>query len=200
MRINCTSVEESKHVDEISKKVQNLFPNYKVVVIPNKYITEKGRKEVLDYSRKYHQANREREILKQRERHHLQRIEKSKKDGIINDGESFNVLINTLSNNIIKYFEDWAYEDGGISDVTYDSHTNEIFKSNIYESVSCYTDNTKIHKKIFDNVCNHINNSKFDGLSKDDTLRETAKVVIKSLKEIKKEQKKLHKEEKGQEI
>lgn len=191
MRINCTSVEESKHVDEICEKVQSLFPNYKVVVIPNKYITEKGRKEVLDYSRKYHQAHRKEEILKQRERHHLNRIEKSKKEGVINDGESFNVLINNLSNNVIRYFEDWAYEDGEISNVTYDSHTNEIFESNVYESVSNYTEDEKINKKIFNNMCNHINNSKFDGLTKDAILRETAKVVIRSLKEIKKEQEKI---------
>lgn len=191
MRINCTSVEESKHIDEIQEKVQSLFPDYKVVVIPNKYITEKGKKEVLEYGRKHYYENRERAILKQRERHHLNRIEKSKKDGTIDDGESFNVLINNLSNNVLKYFKDWAYEDGGISDVTFDSHTNEIFKFNVYESVSCYTNDKKIHKKIFDNICKHINDSKFDDLSKDDVLRETAKVVIRSLKEIKNEQEKV---------
>lgn len=191
MRINCTSVEESKHVDEICEKVQKIFPNYKVVVIPNRYITEKVKKEILDYSRNYYQVNRENAILKQRERHHLNRIEKSKKDGIINDGENFNVLINSLSNNVIKYFEDWAYEDGGIFDATFDSHTNETFVSNVYESISCYTDDKKTSKKIFDNICNHINNEKFDGLSKDDILRETAKVVIKSLKEVKRENEKI---------
>lgn len=194
MRINCTSVEESKHVDEICEKVQRLFPNYKVVVIPNKYITEKGRKEVLEYSRKYHQANREKEKLKQRERHHLHRIEKSKEDGIINDGESFNMLINNLSSNVQKYFKDWSYENGGSSNDIFDSHTNDIFSANIYESISHYTNDKKIQRKIFNNICNHINDSKFDNLSEDDILRETAKVVIKSLKEIKREQ---EKEKKG---
>ncbi len=187
MRINCTSVEESKHIEEIQEKVQSLFPDYKVVVIPNKYITEKGRKEVLAYSKKYHQENKEREKIVRQQTRHLKRIEKSKQDGIIDDGERFNVLINNLSNNVLKYFKDWAYEDRGDCDVTLDSHTNETFKSYMYESISNYTDDKTIHRRIFNNVCNLINDSKFDDLSKNDILREMAKVVIKSLKQIKKE-------------
>ena len=62
------------------------------------------------------------------------------------------------------------------------------------ESISCYTNDNAINKKIVDNMWKHIENSRFPSLSKDDILRETAKVVIKSLKQIRKEQDKLKEE------
>ena len=77
-----------------------MLPHIHVVVIPNKYATEKGREEVLAYSRKYHEENREWERFKNNKRRHLNRIEKSKKEGLIEDGKSFNKLIIDLSNNV----------------------------------------------------------------------------------------------------
>lgn len=44
MRINCASVEESKNVETIEKKVKELFPNYSVVVVPKKKVSKKRMK------------------------------------------------------------------------------------------------------------------------------------------------------------
>ncbi len=194
MRIFCTSVEESIHKDEIYNKAKKVFKKYHVVVIPNKYATEKGREEVLAYSRKYHEENREWERFKNNKRRHLNRIEKSKKEGLIEDGKSFNKLIIDLSNNVSEYYENLKNDEAGIFDETINSRVNDITISNMSESISCYTNDNAINKKIVDNMWKHIENSRFPSLSKDDILRETAKVVIKSLKQIRKEQDKLKEE------
>lgn len=56
MRINLTSVEESKHAKQIEKLVKSLFPNYSVVVIPNEYATIEGKKyELKLYNKKTNQ-------------------------------------------------------------------------------------------------------------------------------------------------
>ena len=51
MRIYLTSVEESQKANEILKLVKNIFPNYTVRVIPNKYATEKGKVELKAYQK-----------------------------------------------------------------------------------------------------------------------------------------------------
>lgn len=184
MRIHCTSVEESKHIEEISEKVQKLFPKYKVVVIPNRYIDEEVRKKVLAYSKKYHEENKERDTKIRKTRRHLERIEKSKKDGLIDDGKKFNVLINSLSNDVQNYLN------------KRNSNRNEIFLSNASKSISFYTNDTNVHVKLLNDINKSINEFKFDNLSEEDVLRETAKVVLSSLRSIKR---KLEKEKERKE-
>ena len=76
MRINLTSVEETKNEEQIKFLIKSLFPNYSVVTIPNKYATEKGKQEVKEYSKQYYQKNSEK-IRKQRvERYYRQKAEK----------------------------------------------------------------------------------------------------------------------------
>ena len=43
MRIQLTSVEESKKAEQIEHIIKSIFPKYTVTVIPNKYATEKGK-------------------------------------------------------------------------------------------------------------------------------------------------------------
>lgn len=49
MRIQLTSVEESKKAEQIEHIIKSIFPKYTVTVIPNKYATEKGKAEVQAY-------------------------------------------------------------------------------------------------------------------------------------------------------
>lgn len=76
MRINLTSVEESKHAKQIEKLVKSIFPNYTVTVIPNKYATIEGKKQVTEYSKEYYQKNAEEIRRKRRERYNKQKNEK----------------------------------------------------------------------------------------------------------------------------
>lgn len=78
MRIYLTSVEESQKANEILKLVKNIFPNYTVRVIPNKYATEKGKEEVKAYQKQYNEKNREKINQKRRERYQKQKVEKEK--------------------------------------------------------------------------------------------------------------------------
>lgn len=68
MRINLTSVEESKKADQIQKIIKSIFPNYTVTVIPNKYATEKGKQEVQAYQKSYYEKNKPAILAKKRER------------------------------------------------------------------------------------------------------------------------------------
>lgn len=79
MRIQLTSVEETKNIDKIQKMIKSIFPNYTVTVIPNKYATEKGRQEVLEYTKEYNRKNRELINQKRRERYQRQKAEKEMK-------------------------------------------------------------------------------------------------------------------------
>lgn len=76
MRINLTSVEESKHAKQIEKLVKSLFPNYSVVVIPNEYATEKGKQKKKEYCKDYYEKNAEEIRRKRRERYNKQKNEK----------------------------------------------------------------------------------------------------------------------------
>lgn len=76
MRIHLTSVAESKKAEEIQKIVKSMFPDCSVVVIPNKYATEKGREEVRAYSKQYYQKNAEKQRQQRRERYYKQKAEK----------------------------------------------------------------------------------------------------------------------------
>lgn len=78
MRIQLTSVEESRKAEQIQKIVKSMFPNYSVVVIPNKYATEKGKAEVKAYQKMYNEKNREMINRKRRERYARQKVEKEK--------------------------------------------------------------------------------------------------------------------------
>jgi len=78
MRINCTSVEESRHVKEIEEKVKKIFPNYKVVVIPNKYATKEGKEQVLKYTREYHEKHRDKERTYKRIKDYVERYSLTK--------------------------------------------------------------------------------------------------------------------------
>lgn len=78
MRIYLTSVEESKKAKQIQKIVKSMFPDYSVVVIPNKYATEKERQEVREYSKQYYQKNAEKQRQQRRERYARQKAEKEK--------------------------------------------------------------------------------------------------------------------------
>lgn len=76
MRIYLTSVEESKHTEEIQRIVKSIFPNYSVVTIPNKYATEKGKAEVKAYQKKYNREHKDMINQKRRERYQRQKNEK----------------------------------------------------------------------------------------------------------------------------
>lgn len=76
MRIQLTSVEESKKAEQIQKIVKSMFPNYTVVVIPNKYATEKGKAEVKAYQKEYNRKNRDMINQKRRERYKRQKAER----------------------------------------------------------------------------------------------------------------------------
>lgn len=76
MRIQLTSVEESKKAEQIQKIIKSIFPNYTVTVIPNKYATEKGKQEVKEYSKQYYQKNAEKQRQQRRERYYRQKAEK----------------------------------------------------------------------------------------------------------------------------
>lgn len=78
MRVNLTSVEESKHAEQIQKLIKSVFPDYSVVVIPNKYATEKGKAEVKAYQKEYNEKNREMINRKRRERYARQKAEKER--------------------------------------------------------------------------------------------------------------------------
>lgn len=79
MRIYCTSVAESERVKEIEKLVKSLFPEYNVVVIPNRYATEKGKAAVKAYRKEYYMKNRDRILKEKRERDQRKREEKKMK-------------------------------------------------------------------------------------------------------------------------
>ncbi len=76
MRIQLTSVEETKKAEQIQKIIKSIFPNYTVTVIPNKYATEKGKQEVKEYSKQYYQKNAEKQRQQRRERYYRQKAEK----------------------------------------------------------------------------------------------------------------------------
>lgn len=76
MRINLTSVEESKKADQIQKIIKSIFPNYTVTVIPNKYATEKGKQEVQAYQKSYYEKNKPEILAKKRERDFRKKEEK----------------------------------------------------------------------------------------------------------------------------
>ena len=79
MRIYLTSVEESMKAKQIQHIVKSIFPNYSVKVILNKYATEKGKKEVTEYSKQYYEKNAEKIRRKRRERYQRQKAEKEMK-------------------------------------------------------------------------------------------------------------------------
>lgn len=76
MRINLTSVEESQKAEQIQKIIKSIFPNYTVTVIPNKYATEKGKKEVQAYQKSYYEKNKPAILAKKRERDFRKKEEK----------------------------------------------------------------------------------------------------------------------------
>jgi hypothetical protein len=81
MRIHCTSVAESNRKDEIQRKIQELFPECKVVVIPNRYTTKEGKKEVQEYAKSYYEKNKESILAKKKEREARKKAElKKQKD------------------------------------------------------------------------------------------------------------------------
>lgn len=76
MRIYLTSVEESHRKEEIQEKIQSLFPECSVVVIPNKYATIEGRQEVRKYAKEYYEKNKERILAQKKEREYRKKAEK----------------------------------------------------------------------------------------------------------------------------
>lgn len=79
MRIQLTSVEESKKAEQIEHIIKSIFPKYTVTVIPNKYATEKGKAEVQAYHKEYYQKNREKILKEKRERDQRKREDKKMK-------------------------------------------------------------------------------------------------------------------------
>lgn len=68
--------EETKDLDNITKKIKDIFKddNYDIKINPYKY--EYNNKAVLDYHKKYYQENRERLIAYKREKDKQKRTEK----------------------------------------------------------------------------------------------------------------------------
>lgn len=79
MRIYLTSVDESNRKDEIQAKIQKIFPEYKVVVIPNRYATKEGKEKVQAYAKNYYEKNKESILAKKKERDFKKKAEKEMK-------------------------------------------------------------------------------------------------------------------------
>lgn len=76
MRIYLTSVEETKHLEQIQKMAKTMFPKYSVKVIPSDYANEERREAIKAYRREYHKKNKEMENQKKREYDKKQRDKK----------------------------------------------------------------------------------------------------------------------------
>ena len=76
MRIYLTSMEETKNIEEINKKINEIFINdtYSIKVVPCRY--EKHGEEIKEWHKKFYQDNRERLIKEQRERRQKQKLKK----------------------------------------------------------------------------------------------------------------------------
>jgi len=77
MRIYLTSVAESKQKQDIKREVKKLFTKYRVVVIPSKYASREGKKQIKEYRKKYYEANKEKEKQKRRERYKKEKEKKA---------------------------------------------------------------------------------------------------------------------------
>ena len=78
MRIELTSLEENKHIEEITEIVKKAFAhtNYSIKVIPSRY--EKHSEEIKDWHRNYYKQNRERLVQEQRDRRARKKVEQEK--------------------------------------------------------------------------------------------------------------------------
>lgn len=76
MRIYLTSVEETNKIDEIQKKIKSIFPEYSVSVVPNKYASKEGKKEIKEYSKMYYEKNKERILAAKKERYYKAKTSK----------------------------------------------------------------------------------------------------------------------------
>lgn len=79
MRIQLTSVEETKNIDTIQRNIQNIFPQYTVTVVPNKYATKEGKEYIKNYCKNYYEQNKDKILEKKREKKFAQKAEKEMK-------------------------------------------------------------------------------------------------------------------------
>lgn len=105
MRINLTSVQETKDKERIEQEIKKIFPEYTVTVIGNIYATENGREYVRKYSKNYYEQNKASILKKKKEREHkkkeLKQMEKEQKQIEKEQkqmGQSNNVKVNRERN------------------------------------------------------------------------------------------------------
>ena len=94
-RVYCTSVEETINAKEIKKSLKKIYPKYSIVIIPNKYATKKGKKEVQEYRKQYHLKNKDLENYKRRKYYYIKKGNQEKID-------FYNDKINEILRNRIK--------------------------------------------------------------------------------------------------
>ncbi len=76
MRVYLTSVDETNSINEIQKKIRLIFPEYSVTVIPNKYASKEGKKEIKEYAKMYYEKNKEKILAKKKERYNKEKTSK----------------------------------------------------------------------------------------------------------------------------